>query len=566
MYILGITSSDESGAALMKDGHIVAAINEERLSRVKLDDAFPVQSIAYVLAHAGIDFTDVDVVSYAWHSGFDYRNHLHDFVSRCVDISEQGSNAKRVMLERIAVEVERDTPHRDEFDQYMVERGFLQKVESFDHHLGHAATAYYPSPYENALVFTLDARGNFRSGGVFIGTGHDLKEISCNYTFDSMGFLYGQVTELLGFKPHRHEGKVTGLAAYGNPEKTLPIFRNMIGMRDGNMRANLESYYKPFFYQQHQALKDELAPFSKEDIAAGLQRHLEDVVTEYISHYVRMHKIGNIAVAGGVFANVKLNQRIRAIPGVEDLFVFPNMGDGGLSVGACYLSWHARSPKRSRMRTVYFGTEQTDEDITTTASRYADRVLVTQHDHESLVRKTIEMLRKNMVVGLFQGRMEFGPRALGNRTILYHARDKEVNNWLNKRLHRTEFMPFAPVTTAALAPRCFVGWKPSHMTTNFMTECYDCTEEMIENSPAVVHVDGTARPQILERDDNPLYYDIIDAWYKETGGLCLVNTSFNEHEQPIVCTIDDALKSQLNNNVDVIVANGSYVIEKKQDA
>ena len=177
--------------------------------------------------------------------------------------------------------------------------------------------------------------------------------------------------------------------------------------------------------------------------------------------------------------------------------------------------------------------------------------------------KTVELIEKNTVVGLFQGRMEYGPRALGNRTVLYHAKDRSVNDWLNTRLRRTEFMPFAPVTTMELAPQCFLGWNPSHVTTKWMTECYDVTEELKTNAPAIVHVDGTARPQIIAREDNPFYYDVITAWHKKTGGLCLINTSFNEHEEPIVCTIEDAVESMLGDNVDCLVVNGKYLINKR---
>ncbi|MEK7623077.1 MAG: carbamoyltransferase C-terminal domain-containing protein, partial [Patescibacteria group bacterium] len=410
---------------------------------------------------------------------------------------------------------------------------------------------------------TLDASGNFRSGSISIGKGTELKEISCNYTWDSLGFLYGQITEYLGFKPHRHEGKVTGLAAYGDPQKCLPLMQKMIQVRDGKIVSLMgEGYYKPFFYEQSEKLKVALKSFSREDIAAGLQKHFEDVVTQYIQYYVEETGVGNLALAGGVFANVKLNQRIRAIPGVKDIYVFPHMGDGGLSVGGCLLSLAARGIRPSPWQQVYLGNESNDADVRAVFEKYKDQIAVETLNQEEVAKRAVELLQKNTVIGLFQGRMEYGPRALGNRSIIYHANDKTVNDWLNKRMHRTEFMPFAPFTTMELAPRCFVGWQPSHVTTRFMTECYDCTDEMKQNSPAVVHVDGTARPQIIAREDNPLYYDIVDGWHKETGGLCLINTSFNEHEHPIVCTIEDAVTSLLGDNVDCVLVNGKYFVKR----
>ncbi|MEK6647296.1 MAG: carbamoyltransferase C-terminal domain-containing protein [Candidatus Firestonebacteria bacterium] len=562
MYILGIHNCYDSGAVLFKDGECIFAINEERLSRIKLDGEFPNKAIQACLDFAGISLNEVDVVSYAWHYRFPYEEHLHDYVKRALEIAEGGEEAKRIMLERIKIEVERSVPRREQFEKWAKEKGVTQKVEFYDHHHAHAASAYYTSPFDEALVFTLDAAGSFRSGTVSIGKGNKLEEISCNYTWDSLGFFYGQITDMLGFKPHRHEGKITGLAAHGNPAKCLPIMREMIYAKDGKVCAKVGKYYKPFFWQQTDELKVVLREFTREDIAAAVQRHTEEVISQYVKYYVDKFGINKVACAGGIFANVRVNQCVREVPGVDDLYIFPHMGDGGLSAGACLLSAVKRDLGRWRVKQVYLGNEESDEKIKVEVNKYNDSIQLTEYSHSDLVNKVIELLKNNTVVGLFQGRMEYGPRALGNRTVLYHCNDKGANDWLNKRLKRTEFMPFAPVTTKEIAPRCFVGWKPNHITTNFMTECYNCTEEMKLNSPAVVHVDGTARPQIVGRDDNPFYYDIISSWYKETGGLCLINTSFNQHEEPIVCTVEDAIESLLGDNVDCVVVNGKYIIRK----
>ncbi|MDO8518145.1 MAG: carbamoyltransferase C-terminal domain-containing protein [bacterium] len=558
-YILGIHNSYDSGAALFKNGVCIFAINEERLSRVKMDDSFPNRSIDACLAFAGITEQDVDVVSYAWHSGF-VEAQLPGYVARALEIAQEGPEAKRIMLERTAVEVERSAPRKKDFEKEMIKRGWQNKVEWFDHHAGHAATAFYPSPFTKALVITLDAAGNYRSGSVSVGDGAELKELACSYTWDSLGFFYGQITELLGFKPHRHEGKVTGLAAYGDPKKCLPIMQEMLTTKDGKLYGKIGKYYKPFFYQQTDALKEALKGHSREDIAAAVQQHFEDVITDYIRYWIEKTGVGTLALSGGAFANVKLNQRVRAIPGVVDQFVFPHMGDGGLSVGACLLSLARRGVRSAPWKHVYLGSESTETEIETALQKYSQRISVEKLQPKDVAQRAVELLKQNKVLGLFQGRMEYGPRALGNRSIIYHAKDKTANDWLNKRMHRTEFMPFAPVTTMELAPRCFKGWDPTHVTTRFMTECYDCTTEMKQNSPAVVHVDGTARPQIIAREDNPLYFDIVDAWYRETGGLCLINTSFNEHEHPIVCTIEDALQSFLDDTVDYLIVQGHYVI------
>lgn len=561
MYILGISNSIDSNVAILQDGKMIFAAGEERFSRVKMDDNFPERALQAALAYAGITFEDIDVVSYGWHKGFP-ETHLDAYVSRCNDIAARGKEAREIMMERIKLETERCGKRRKVFDDRMEELKIKGKVEYFDHHVSHAANAFYASPFDEALVVTLDAAGDYRSGTVSIGKGKELTELSCNFTFDGLGFYYGQITEYLGFKPHRHEGKVTGLAAYGDSKKCLSIMRQMIRVKDGKIEGLLDQYFKPFFYEQKPALKAALAEHSREDIAAAVQQHLEDIVTAYISYYLTEHGPHNIACSGGIFANVKMNQRIRALKGVKDLFIFPQMNDGGLAVGAAYLSAIKHGITPEKFTSAYLGPESTDAQVQETFKRHSNDIHVTSLSHKDLVEKTVELIDKNTVIGLFQGRMEYGPRALGNRTILYHAKDRSVNDWLNERLHRTEFMPFAPVTTMELAPKCFVGWKPSHTTTRFMTECYDVTDALREKAPAIVHVDGTARPQIIARGDNEFYYDVIDSWHKKTGGLCLINTSFNEHEEPIVCTVEDAVESMLQDNVDCLVVNGKYLIER----
>lgn len=559
MIILGISNSIDSNVALLKDGELIFAAGEERFSRVKMDDSFPEQALKAALSFASITLDDIDVVSYGWHKGFP-EEHLAAYVERCLKIAAGGKEATEIMLQRITMEAERCGARRRNFDARMQELGLGDRIEYFDHHQSHAANAFFASPFKEALVTTLDAAGDYRSATVSIGKGNDLTDVTCEFTFDGLGFLYGQITEYLGFKPHRHEGKVTGLAAFGNPSTCLPIMQKMMRYRNGRIEGLLDQYFKPFFFEQKPALKEVLRGHSRENIAAAVQQHLEDIVAEYIGYYVKKHGIGAIACSGGIFANVKMNQRIRTLPGVTDLYIFPQMNDGGLAVGAALLSAIRHGEPHEFIPSMYLGPASEDVAVQSAVEKRREKVTLSQFTHEKLIEKTVELIEKNTVVGLFQGRMEYGPRALGNRTILYHAKDKSVNDWLNKRLRRTEFMPFAPVTTVELAPKCFIGWKPSHVTTKFMTECYDVTDALKECAPAIVHVDGTARPQVIAREENPFYYDVVTAWHAKTGGLCLVNTSFNEHEEPIVCTIEDAIESMLGDNVDCLVVNGKYFI------
>lgn len=557
MLILGITNSLDSTVSLVNHKGIVRAAAEERFSRVKLDDRFPIHAIEYV--KGAYDWNDIKVVAYGWASK-DLSHRLDRLVSRVTQIVAKRPKAASIINERVQVAVERAQPRIEELDQFAAKNRLQNKVELFDHHLSHAAGAYYFSPFERALVVTADARGNFQSVGAYLGQGLQLTEVDWISMFDSPGFFYGAITDLLGFKPHRHEGKITGLAAYGNPKKALPIISQMLTYQKGTIRADVGGYYKPFYTEHLPALITALKPFSREDIAAALQYQLEKVMTRYIADLAKNNKVNNVCLAGGVFANVKLNQRIREIKGVKNVFIYPNMGDGGIATGAALLALAKRGKRPEQPISLpYFGPGFSSREIEQTLQRYGKKVRYKKLT--DTVTTTVDLLLKEKVVGWFRGKMEYGPRALGNRSVLYHARDKSVNDWLNKRLKRTEFMPFAPFTTPQLAAKCFRGWNKDHIATKFMTMCYDCTSLMKKRCPAVVHVDGTARPQVIWRQDNPAYHDVVKLYYKKTGEPCLVNTSFNQHEQPIVCTPQDAIESLLGDNVDVLML-GDYVVER----
>ena len=388
-----------------------------------------------------------------------------------------------------------------------------------------------------------------------------VKELDYLLTFDSIGYLYGAITKYLGFTPHRHEGKVTGLAAYGDFSKTLPIFEKLINWENNTIVSNL-GLYKPFFSITNN-LSEQLEKFSKADIAAGLQAHCENLLVHFISYWIKKINFSgmkNICLSGGLFANVKINQAIRAINGIDNIYIFPHMGDGGLPVGSvCYLNYMLTGHSKTAFPMVYYGSEYTDEQIFNILTLYSDKIRF--HRIENKVQRVVDALIKKNVVGYFDNRMEYGPRALGSRSILYHAREKTVNDWLNKRLNRTEFMPFAPVTPIEYAHDCYIGWNKTHICSYFMTTTYNCSESFKQKHKAVVHIDGTARPQIVTQDLNGVYYNIVKTYCDLTGEKALINTSFNQHEEPIVCSPDNAVESLIKDNVDVLFI-GNYRVSK----
>tara|TARA_Y100000590_G_scaffold102355_1_gene116287 strand:- start:454 stop:2154 length:1701 start_codon:yes stop_codon:yes gene_type:complete len=566
MYILGLHNDEDSGVCLLKNGKIIDIINEERLTRKKLQGGFPSKSLSYILKKNKLKIDDIDYFAYGWHGRkHDYSNYFKKLLNRVLSCNLKNKKIYNLIFERLRVEFTRDNAtYKKFFSSIKKYKIPLDKTFFYDHHASHAWSAFSCSPFNKALVFTMDARGDLKSASVSIADKKKgLKELTNNLSFDSLGFLYGQITYYLGYKPHRHEGKITGLAAYGNPFKTIHIFKKLINWDGKKIVSNL-GYYRPFFTNLNPGLVKDLRKYSREDIAAGLQYHCENIIVKFVKYWIKkvnQKNINSICLAGGLFANVKINQKIREIKGVSNIFVFPHMGDGGLTVGAAAnLNFNIFKKSKIHLKNVNYGPSYNDKQIKKHLKKYKKKILIKKF--KNIKNIVVEKLINKKVVGFFQGRMEFGPRALGSRSILFHTKDKSVNDWLNKRLRRTEFMPFAPVTTEKLASKCFEGWNKFDLCAPFMTRTFKCKKEFSKENPAVVHIDGTARPQVIKRNFNKIYFEVVRLYCKKTGNKSLINTSFNQHEEPIVCTPEDAINSLIMNNVDYL-AIGNYLVEKK---
>lgn len=566
MYILGIHNDEDSGVCLIKNGKLKDVVNEERFTRKKLQGGFPVNCLQFVLKKNKISIKDIDYFAYGWHGRQNnYYEYINKLFNRLILCKIQNEKIKKLIFERLKVEFARDDLTFQNFlkaaEKFNIPK---EKTHFFDHHASHAWSAFSCSPFNESLVFTMDARGDLKSSSVSKAnkkTG--IKEISNNLSFDSLGFLYGQITHYLGFIPHRHEGKVTGLAAYGNPNKTKYIFNKLIKWDGKKIISNL-GYYRPFFTNLSLELVKDLKKHSREDIAAGVQRHCEKIIVQYVKFWIKQiskNKKVNICLAGGIFANVKINQKICEIKNVKNLYVFPHMGDGGLTVGAaCQLNYKINRDSKVNLKNVNYGPEFSSKEIYKSLKLFNKKISF--YKSKNLKKDIFKLLTNNKVVGFFNGRMEFGPRALGSRSILFHTKDRSANKWLNDRLKRTEFMPFAPVTIEKLASSCFKNWKKTDYCSKFMTKTFDCTDDFIEKNPAVVHVDGTARPQVVNKEFNKKYYEVLEYYFNKSNNNSLINTSFNQHEEPIVCSPEDAIKSLLSNNIDYLII-GNFVVLKK---
>jgi carbamoyltransferase len=557
--ILGVCNANVSGASLLVDGDIVASVNEERFTRVKNDRAFPEISIRYCLDHAGLQTSDVDwVVCGAW--GGVAESYLTRCIGELLDAVEADPDAQPLIVDRMRVAIERDHGFKRELFERLTAMGFPRaRIECYDHHLSHAYTAFYPSPFEEALVLTLDGRGDFKSATVSTASRSDgIRLLDSTSMFDSLGVFYGFITRHLGFTPDRHEGKVTGLAAFGDPTACLDVMKSMITY-NGRIVANLGSHFTPFLTGDLPRIEKALSDHSREDIAAAAQHNLEEITLAHLRKFLGTTKRRNVCLAGGVFGNVKLNQRILEMPEVDDVYVFPQMGDGGSAFGGALIKLYELGGRFEHpLEHVYLGPAYSDYDVATSIETFGARVEAIPLE-EYTIRRVVEEISEGAVVGLFTGRMEYGPRALGGRTVLARATQRDITEVLNHRLNRSEFMPFAPVTLEQEAHTYYKGWKKEQIASRFMTVCYECTERACRETPGIVHVDNTARPQIITREGNPLYHALLSAYHELTGIPTLINTSFNNHEEPIVCSPEDAIHSLLIDNVDYVVMENTLV-------
>ncbi|SFR58897.1 carbamoyltransferase [Marinobacter daqiaonensis] len=607
MKVLGISPLDkDSTVSVVEDGEILFAAGEERFSRVKQQDGFPRLALEKALEYTGSKMSDFDLVCYpflTWENEArlfnknleEERHFIRAFEP--ADLGRQVKDAQGMVpdrnepihgLQHPNAMMEKSLLHNSYYSMAgaqklasnsaalksssrwgenatasfqhweaalndgLREMGWQNPVKRMDHHLSHAANSYLCSGFERALCITLDGYGSGLAGSVSEGRDGKIHRLHGISYPNSLGTLYEHVTSSLGFKPSRHEGKIVGLASYGDPRILGDILLGRIEQTPGDFRIYEANNV---YFSRYLASK-----FPKIDVAAAYQYVLEVVATNYVRHWVEKTGIDTVVLSGGVTANVKLNQRIFEIEGVNNIFVYPNMGDGGCGTGAAlYHSWPGGV--KNTISSAYFGPDYTEQQIASALE--AEGLSYTRPNN--LAAEVAALIHSGEVVARFDGRMEYGPRALGNRSILYHAREPEVNQWLNKRLGRTEFMPFAPVTLYEAREKCYHNIRGAEHAAEFMTITFDCTEFMRENCPAAVHVDGTARPQLVQREVNPGYYDILKEYEKLSGIPSLINTSFNMHEEPIVNSPEDAVRAFVQGALDYL-AIGPFLVKQPTPA
>ncbi len=560
--ILGICDSNDCGAVLLKDGKILGAVNEERLTRIKDMKGFPNLSVRYLLSSNALSIDDIDLIAVA---GFNtppfperiLRGNLKlpsrpdSFIQRTY-LSWQ-STSKRIHLQKLYASISKKVLQR-EISKFSPTRKI--PLILFDHHLCHAAPANYMSPFKKTLTITLDGQGDGISSAIYEGTKEALQLRKYTSSSQSLGALYLYTTMELGFSKYTGSGKTMGLAAYGNPKETAPIFNEMISVSDCQIKTKVGGLFTHRFSHYMTRMRGQ----TKENIAAGIQKVLESKAQEYIQQAIQTYDCRNVCLSGGVALNVKMNQIINQMKDVDNLFIFPHPSDGGLALGAAILGyqWHCKKnavPFRTLvLKDLYFGPEFSEESTHETLIQSKMPHEHIGHDPDHVAR----MISKGTIVGYFNHRMEYGPRALGNRSILADPRNKKIPAKINQYCNREQFMPFAPSVLQEPAQEYIDNLTDAP----YMILGFNANKKTAKKIPAVVHVDQTVRPQTVDKAWNPNYYDILESFMNQTGIPMVMNTSFNMHNEPIVCSPSDALAALKKGAVDVLVMNGFLVRRK----
>lgn len=599
MRVLGISAFyHDSAAAIIEDGRIVAAAQEERFTRKKHDPGFPAKAIEYCLAEAGTDLDGVDYITFFDKPFLKFERLLETYLSLAPAGFRSFAMALPVWIKEKLFQKKLLC---DELEPFGNGREIESRLRFAEHHQSHAASAYYPSPFEDAIVLTMDGVGEWATTSVSIGRGNKLEMVREIHFPHSLGLLYSAFTYYTGFKVNSGEYKVMGLAPYGEPKYADLILKHLIDVKpDGSFRMDMKyfnyaggltmttkKFHDIFGAPPRKPESEQLTQFHM-DLAASIQKVTEEVMLRMTRSLAKEYGIKNLCLAGGVALNCVANGHVLRDGAFENVWVQPAAGDAGGSLGAALAThyWHLGNPRETgnamdSMAGSYLGPVFEQADI---EKRLKDQGAVFEvvTDQDAYLDRVAGALADEKAVGWFQGRMEFGPRALGGRSILGDPRSPGMQKTLNLKVkYRESFRPFAPSVLAE-----DVGeWFEHERESPYMLMVADVKENrriaMTEEQkqlfgidklnvprsdiPAVTHVDYSARIQTVHKETNPRYYGLISKFKQKTGCPVVVNTSFNVRGEPIVGTPEDAFRCFMGTELDVL-AIGDCILEKsKQD-
>lgn len=560
MYILGISAFyHDSAAALLKDGQIVAAAQEERFSRIKHDSDFPINAINYCLSAAGISAKELDYVGFYEKPFLKFERILYSHLATFPKSYFSFLMATPLWLKEklwIPSLIQKKLDYKG--DVLMIE-----------HHLSHAGSSFLVSPFKESAILTIDGVGEWSTGAYGIGKDNQIELFYETRFPHSLGLLYSAFTYYLGFRVNSAEYKVMGLAPYGESIYYDLIMKELVDLKeDGSFKLNMRYFSYDYGLEMTNSRFDKLFGFPRrvpeseiikfhQDVAASLQKVTEEIVLRMANHLYRETGLKNLCLAGGVALNCLANSRILKETQFEDIFIQPSSSDAGGAVGVTdYIYYALLNNQRNYVwKDAYLGPGFSREVIKDFLIRKG--ISYGEYNPQKLLQVTAKLLAEQNIIGWFQGRMEFGPRSLGNRSILADPRKAENKDRVNQKVkYRESFRPFAPSVIWEKAKDYFEIDRESP----FMLLTFKVKSREIQ---AVTHVDGTSRLQTVKREENELFYDLLTEFYDLTGCPVLLNTSLNLRGEPIVCTPEEAYLSFMRSGMDYLIL-GNFVLNKKE--
>ena len=586
MYILGISAFyHDSAAALLKDGEIIAAAQEERFTRKKHDHNFPGNAVNFCLQHAGIKSSDLEIVAFYDKPFLKFERLLETYLAYApVGIKSFIKAMPLWIKEKLWMK-----------EMIKDKLGYEGKIIFPEHHESHAASAFYPSPFNEAAILTMDGVGEWTTSSFGVGKNNKIELLADIKFPHSLGLLYSAFTYYTGFKVNSGEYKVMGLAPYGEPKYKDVILKELIDVKeDGSFRMNMEYFNycagltmtNDKFHKLFGGLprQPESKLTQKEmDLARSVQDVTEEIVLKMGNHVYKETGMKNICLAGGVALNCVANGKLHREGPFDEIWIQPAAGDAGGALGAALIGWYQYlgnerniDPKKDSQRGSYLGPEYSDENLLEFFTE--NKIKFNEINNEELPEKVASLLADEKVVGWFEGRMEFGPRALGARSILGDARSSKMQSVMNLKIKfRESFRPFAPAVLNEKVSEYFEIDRESPYMLLVADVKKERRKEMSENEnklfgiqklnivrsdiPAVTHVDYSARIQTVHKETNPLFHKLISKFEENYGSAVLINTSFNVRGEPIVCTPADAYKCFMRTDMDYLVI-GNYLLDK----
>lgn len=589
MYILGIYNAHNATACLLKDGKVLACVSEERFTRIKNQYGFPKNAIDYCLREAGISGSDLDLVVIPFKYGApqhslreenkDFALNFYLVVYKMIGVIRRiwGEIAYRypsllpigkscfrgasIIFEKLHMQSEKKF-----ISDYL--KISVKKIVTMDHHLSHAATGYFSSEFSNkkSLVLTLDGEGDFLCATVSVFDKGVYKVLAKSDREHSLGYVYQRLTQHLGMKANEHEYKVMGLAPYAKGDEIDKLYQKIKNIVYLDPKNKLVFKSKFNTVDTNKYLDREISHVRFDILAAAFQRLMEERIIEWISYAIKKTKISTVVFSGGVFMNIKVNHKVSQMPEIKEMFIMPSCGDETAPIGACYLGFlqmgESELLKNSQLENIYWGPSYTNKDVEKAikSSKLGSKYVVTKS--KNIEKKIAQLLANGNIVARMNGRMEFGARALGNRSILANPSVSGVVREINDQIKGRDFwMPFAPAILWERMDSYIIN--PRKIKSPYMMIGFDTTQKARKEIFAALHpYDSTARPQLVESNMNMKYHKIISEFEKITGIGGILNTSFNLHGFPIVGSPEDAILTLKNSGLKFLAVE-DYLIEKK---